>query len=199
MISAQTPCVCREGKTATHFYGSCSSLALRHGRWRARRGARRMFRTASRFAGRRRIDRLQIIGQHRRRIGAARIMLSQEVGQREMDAALGKPARIPVTGRATVREQFLARFTPIEILCGGYAAREQDDRAEHQQPAPQSPWRRQIQHHTQLLRPTQNRPRQFESLIDVQPPPARRSAYSIASIMLRSLAMPLPAISNAVP
>jgi hypothetical protein len=33
----------------------------------------------------------------------------------------------------------------------------------------------------------------------LQAVPARRSAYSIASIMLRSLAIPLPAMSKAVP
>ena len=77
-----------------------------------------MFCTAARLAGWRRIDGLQIIGQRRRRIVAARIMLLQKVGQGEMDATLGKPARAAVTSHTTVREQFLARFAPIEVLRG---------------------------------------------------------------------------------
>jgi hypothetical protein len=46
---------------------------------------------------------------------------------------------------------------------------------------------------------SRNRREVFPVVYFVHAVPARRSAYSIASIMLRSLAIPLPAMSKAVP
>ena len=43
-------------------------------------------------------------------------MVLQEQKQRQAEAALGKPARAAVTGRATIRKQPDGRFALIEVL-----------------------------------------------------------------------------------
>ena len=78
-------------------------------------------------------------------------MFLQKQIEREVEAALGEPARAAMAGRATFGKQFWRRFALIEILREGHRSAHRHDHGKDKQTAARFHWRHQFFRYTERI------------------------------------------------